>query len=62
MDAMAEEKENLKKELLDCRERLLKFTNKEKKWEDDMTVSEDSEKKWKERHDEIERKLQGREK
>ena len=60
--AMEEEKEKLNKELLYCKARLLKFTNKENKWQEDMTVSAENENKCKERHDEIERKLEGREK
>ena len=62
MAVMEEEKENPENDLLDCRARLLKFANKEKKWQEYMTSTENNEKKWKEIHDEIERKLEGREK
>ena len=39
--------------------KIVKFVDKEKKWQEDMTSSGKNEKKWKEIHDEIERKLQG---
>ena len=59
---MEKEKEDMKNELLDCKEKLLKFANKEKKWKKDMTLVVESEKTLKEKHDEMEKKLQEREK
>ena len=59
---MEEEKENMKNELLECKAKLLQFADKEKQWQKDMDLVAKSEKILKGKHDEIERKLQEREK
>ena len=59
---MEKEKEDMENELLDCKAKLLKFVDKEKQCEKDMTLVVESEKTLKEKHDEMERKLQEREK
>ena len=51
------EKEGLKNELTDYKAKLLKFTNKEKKWQKYMTLVVKSEKALKGKYEEIERKL-----
>ena len=59
---MEKDKEDLKNELLDYKENLLKFVDKENQWKKDMNLVVESEKTLKEKHDEMERKLQEREK
>ena len=57
MVEMEKEKDDMKNELLDCKEKILKFADKEKKWQKDVTSVVASEKTFKEKHDEIKRKL-----
>ena len=58
---MEKEKEDLKNELLDYKEKLLKFADKEKQWQKDMALVVESEKTLKGKHGEMEKKLQERE-
>ena len=56
------EKENLNNQLTDCQEKLLKFADKENQWQKDMALVAESEKPMKENLEEMERKLQEKEK
>ena len=49
-------------ELTDCKSKLLKFTEKEQQWERDMSLVVESEKNLKSKYDELEKKLQEKEK
>ena len=55
------EKESLNNEITDCKSKLLKFVDKEKKWHKDMTLVVESEKTMKQNFNEMERKLQEKE-
>ena len=59
---MGKEKETLYGELNDCKEKLLKFAEENKKWERDMSLLVESEKTLKWKYDELEKKLQEKEK
>ena len=52
----------MKNELTDCKTKLLKFVDKEKQWHKEMTLVVESEKALKGKCDEMERKLQEKEK
>ena len=56
------EKEDLNGELTDCKAKLLKFAEKEKKWEIDVSHVVESEKTLKDKYEELEKKLQEKEK
>ena len=49
-------------ELIDCNAKLLRFAEKEKQWQRDMSLIVESEKTLKAKSDELEKKLQGKEK
>ena len=49
-------------ELIDCKEKLLKFKKKVKQWERDMSLVVESEKTLKDQYDELENKMQKKEK
>ena len=59
---MEKEKETLTGELNDCKEKLLKFVEEKKNWERDMSLLVEIEKDLKDKHDELEKKLRGKEK
>ena len=56
------EKEDLNGELTDCKAKILKFTEKEKQWQRDMSLVVESEKTLKAKYDELERNMQEKEK
>ena len=59
---LVKEKEGLSNELTDCKAKLLKFVEKEKQWQIGMTLVVESEKTLKINNDEIQKKLQKKEK
>ena len=62
LDDIEKEKENLNNQLTDCQAKLLKFVDKENQWQKDMALVVESEKSMKEKLEEMERKLQEKEK
>ena len=62
MAEIEKEKEGLKNELMDCKERLSKFSHKEKKLKKYIALLVESEKYLEGKYDEMERKLQENEK
>ena len=56
------EKEDLNGELTNCKAKLLKYIEKEKQWERDMSLVVESEKTLKAKSNELEKKLQEKEK
>ena len=62
LSEIEKEKESLNNELTDCKDKLLKFVDKEKQWQKGMALVVESEKTMKEKFDEMERKLQEKEK
>ena len=56
------EKESLKNELTCCKAKLLRFVDKDKQWHKDMDLVVESENTLKGKYDEMERKLQEKEK
>ena len=59
---LEKEKEGLNGKLENCKSKLLKFAEKEKKWKQDMTFVVESQKTLKVKFDELEKKLQEKEK
>ena len=59
---LEKEKQDLNGELTDCKAKLLKFREKEKQWQRDMSLVVDSEKNFKAKYDELEKKLEYKEK
>ena len=56
------EKEDLNNQLIDCKEKVLKFVDKERQWKKYMALVLESEKAMKEKFEEIEIKLQEKDK
>ena len=56
------EKEDLNNQLIDCKAKVLNFVDKERQWQKDMALVLESEKAMKEKFEEIEIKLQEKDK